>query len=220
MGRYVQLLVRGHPIHCYIFINPRTPREEGQLESKVRGLQPLLERMPQPHVTVLYPIFFIEEKPGGQQGGGTWRHGEVAGAFLGRRARTGLPDDKVRGLVIDRGTGMIGIPRNRWPRPLQRLKFTVFHEIAHCVDYGLNITPPGATERDFAGVAPTCGGASLLKRRAVEAYARWMLIPANICGEISDPAQRAVANRRVIGVLRRSPAFRSIPATWRPGRVP
>jgi hypothetical protein len=178
MPLHVPIDVLGTRIDIHIFIG------NGVSEVKARGLWPFLRRMPREHVQralVRYPIFIIRDKPGRGPGGGTWRPSEVRGAFWGRESITGVPDADLERLVLTVQKGLIGIPLNRWQRSLDLLKFTVLHEAAHSVDYEMNLSPAGATLRDFRGVRPTCGAGDLVKRHAVEAYARFILVPARIC---------------------------------------
>jgi len=131
----------------------------------------------------------------------------------GRRSlNTGIPDNDMQRLVVDRGKGLIGLSKDRWERPIRRLKFTVFHEIGHCIDFFLGLIPRGATEEDFAEMETNrCGAGSLMSRRAVEAFARSICSPNQIYHTLPSSETRAVANQRLISSLYRSPAFRSVP---------
>ena len=215
MPIHVPLPVHEHKAHFFVFLR------SGGHEGKARELGPILSRMPPEHAEVFrrYLIFVIRQKPGGGPGGGTWRPTEVFPAFRGRERRTGVSDEDLMRLVVSPERGLIGIPEDRWSRPVNLLKFTVLHEIGHAVDYCWNLSAPGAVERDYRGVRPACGGSDPVKRRVVEAYARWILGSPSICRDPVDE-NAAAANQRIIGLLRRSPALvsRSVPPDWHPGR--
>jgi hypothetical protein len=192
-------------------------------QEKVRQLERFFSRLPDQHLRVLYPIFVMERKPGGLAGGGTWPpgaaiEGEVMGAARSRN--TGVPDADIERWVVSRRTGLIGLSKDRWERPLGRLEFSVFHEVGHCVDVSLRsgLVPSGATEADFAGMeTDRCGQGSLMVRRAVEAYARYICLGGSRVYHFLPPSEtQQHANQRLINALRRSDAFRSVPATWRP----
>lgn len=209
MSLHVPLRVHSRTINLYIFIS------SPDSEAKASGLQPFLERMPEQHVHSAldrYTIFVIRAKPRGGDSGGTWLPGQVRRAFWGRESVTGVPDADLERLVLNPGKGLIGIPLDRWERPLARLKFTVLHEVGHCVDYRMNLSPPGATAGDFTGVRPVCGAADIVKRHAVEAYAR-LVLGAGICRNTA-PADAGRCNARIISLLRRAPAFSSVSSSW------
>ena len=215
MSLHVPLRIHRSTIDIHIFLN------QPDSEMKARGLAPSLQRMPEQHVQralVNYPIFILKNKPGRGPGGGTWRASQVRAAFWGREAITGVPDVELDRLVIKPGKGLIGIPQNRWTRTVNRLRFTLLHEVGHAVDYELNLSPPDATVNDFRGVRPTCGAGSMVKRHVVEAYARFILRPGAICRDSVDGETANASNLRVIRNLRRSPAFSGLPRGWRPGR--
>lgn len=213
MPRHVSINVHGTDIHFYDFIS------SPDFEAKARGMAPFFRRMPGLHVQrafARYVIFVIRLKPEGEhnprrgRSGGTWLRGQVPRLFRGHETVTGVPDADLQRLVIDRNMGLIGIPQDRWSRPLLGMKNTLLHETGHAVDYTLNLSPPCATVADFRGVRPVCGGSDELKRHAVEAYARLIFAPARICrdGDIN------VCSGRVAGVLRRAPAFAAVPDSW------
>lgn len=210
MPNHFRLQVHGAPIDFYDFIN--APDFEG----KARGLEPFFNRMPSGHVRSVFPsylIFVIRAKPRGGSGGGTWLPRQVRRAFEGREAVTGVSDADLQALVLAPGKALIGIPQDRWSRPVRSMKVTVFHEVGHAVDYSLNLSPPGATANDFRGVRPVCGGGNTLKRYVVEAYARLIYAPARICRDVEQGAM-AACSRRVSNLLRRSPAFSAVPEAW------
>ena len=210
MAEHLRLPVGGHVFDIHNFIP--TPG----WESKARGLARVFGRMPSHHRAVVFPIFIIEHKPARGRGGGTWGAHEVESMFAGHEHNTGVPDADVRRLVMARGLGLIGIPQDRWERVLSLLEFTVMHEVGHSVDIKLGLKAPGLTERDFAGVRPTCGAGDAVARRAVEAYARFIIRPGGICRDPVPEGDEAAGNRRVIGHLRASPAFRALPPGWMP----
>jgi hypothetical protein len=219
---HVPLTVHGETIHVYIFTDyPGS-------EAKARGLQPFLQRMPPQHVRgalVRYPIFVIKNKPVPAPGGGTWVRGQVRARFTGREGITGVPAADLQRLILTPGKGLIGIPINRWERNLPRLKFTVLHEVGHCVDNEMSLTQltsgRSATVADYRGMLEDrCGDGNPVARRAVEAYARYILRPGGICHETPPGEDDSACSRRMIRILRQSRAFSSVPATWRPGHVP
>jgi hypothetical protein len=126
-----KLVIRGHLVVFYSFIAMPDWRH------RVTSLTRLFERVPDAHLQRLSPIFLVNEKPGGQPGGGTWRPGTDWMRLVGggRRAeRTGVPDAELDTLIIRPHSGLIMIPRERWQRPINLLPVTVFHEVGHCVD--------------------------------------------------------------------------------------
>jgi len=210
MYEHLRVPVGGSVIDFYNFI------DSPGWQAKARGLARVLSRMPQQHLRVLFPIFIIENKPARGPGGGTWRSHEVSSMFAHHEHNTGVPDEDVQRLVITPGLGLIGIPRNRWQNPLPQLEFTVMHEVGHCVDLKLGLKAPRVRERDFDGVRPTCGAGDAVTRRVVEAYARFIIRPWGICRDRVPEGDAAAGNRRVIGHLRASPAFGSLPSNWMP----
>ena len=217
MPLHVPLLVHGVTIDTYIFLDAPV----SELNSKATGLAAFLFRMPPRHVQMAlanYRIFVIKDKPARGHGGGTWRPGEVRDAFWNKIAVTGVSNEDIQSLVLDAGKGLIGIPQDRWHRSLNLLKFTVLHEAGHTVDYALGLTPAGVSVNDYRGVTPACGAGSLVARRAVEAYARYVLVPSRICRDIVPGEAARECNRRIISLLRRSPAFVSVPPSWTPGQ--
>jgi len=211
MVEHLRLPVRGHAIDFYNFI------ASPGWEAKARGLARVFGRMPPHHLAVVFPIFIIEHKPARGPGGGTWRAHEVASMFAGHEHNTGAPDADVKRLVMTPGLGLIGIPRDRWRNALPDLEYTVMHEVGHSVDIKLGLKAPRAREQDFVGVRPTCGAGDRLTRRAVEAYARFIVSPARVCRDPVPERDLAAGNRRVIEHLRASPAFRRLPHGWMPG---
>jgi hypothetical protein len=212
MAEHLTLDVRGHTVAFHIYIDVAGSAD------KVSHLERFFQRLPDEHLAVLYPIFVIQVKPGGGNSGGTWRPGEVRSQFIGRPNRTGVPDEDVMSLVVGPGTGMIGLPRARWEKPLARLPYSVFHEVAHCIDVSLGLVPGGATEADFAGISPRrCGAPSLVTRRVIEAYARYICNPNMVLSETLETGETPVAaTARIIGHLRRSRAFNRVTSAWRP----
>jgi len=209
------LSVRGYTVNFWVFILAAGS------EQKVRQLGRFFSRLPDAHLAVLWPIYVIADRPRGGSGGGTWRAGDEVARFLGKQRVTGVPDDYIRTLIRAE-RGVMGIPRDRWRRGVSQgahpLEFTVIHEVGHCVDYQMDLTARGATERDFAGIEPICGGVGVT-RRAVEAYARYICKdsdPAMINDPVLLGESPAQAATRVIAKLRSPPAFRSVPDTWRP----
>lgn len=209
MPEHYTLSVRGRTIGFHIYV------DVPDSETKVRSLERYFARMPDPHLAIVYPIFVMHHKPGGRDGGGTWRPGEVRGALTGTRAvaNTGVPAADIE-LYVPIRQGMIGISQDRWERGTDRIPATVFHEVGHCVD-SLRLVPSGATEADFPGMTTTvCGAGSLMVRRAVEAYARAIYNPRRIFHELPAGESAAAVNDRLLTTLRRSPAFAGVPATW------
>ena len=213
---HVPLPVHGHIANVYIFV-----RFAGA-ETRARELGPLLLNMPPQQARVFdrYPIFVIQLKPHWEESGGTWLPGSVYAAFHGRSAATAVPDADVQRLVVTPGFGLIGIPRNRWERPMNLAKFTIFHEIGHAVDYEMNLAQPGIQADDYRGIRPVCGAATLLRKRLAEAYARYICRHPQLCRDPVPGEDQATCNRRVITNLRGSPAFRGVPPSWHPGVRP
>ena len=213
MAEHCPLTIRGRVIEFHIYITVPDSK------ARVRSLEPYFARMPDQHLDVLYPIFVMEHKPGGRDGGGTWRPGEVRSQVMGaaHSRNTLIPDADLELHVAARGRGMIGTTRDRWERAIARLPSTIFHEVGHCIDYSLGLIPHGAAEADFAGMnTAVCGAGNLLARRAVEAYARCIYHPSAIYHSLPPGETPAVANRRLLDTLRRSPAFHGVPPIWPP----
>lgn len=213
MPEHYSLNIRGYTVDFHVYVT--VPNSD----VKVQQLQRFFARMPDQHLAVLYPIFVMERKPGGRAGGGTWPPGLVRSQVMGagHARNTGIPDADVERLVVSRASGMIGLSRDRWERPIARLPFTVFHEVGHCVDIALGLVPGGATEADFAGMATDrCGAGNMMARRVVEAYARCICSPNAIYHTLPPRETPASANQRLLGALRRSAAFRTVPAAWQP----
>jgi hypothetical protein len=114
------------------------------------------------------------------------------------------------------GVGLIGIPGDRSRNALPELEFTVMHEVGHSVDVKLGLKAPRVREQDFVGVRPTCGAGDSVTRRAVEAYARFIVRPWSICRDPVPERDMAAGDRRVIEHLRASPAFGRLPRGWMP----
>jgi hypothetical protein len=212
MPEHHTLTIRGRAIGFHIYVT--VPDSE----AKVRSLERYFTRLPDPHLDIVYPIFVMEHKPGGRDGGGTWRPGEVRSQVMGaaHTRNTLVPDADIETYVTSRGLGMIGISRDRWERPVARIPATVFHEVGHCVD-SLGLVPHGAGEADFPGMnTHACGAGSPLVRRAVEAYARTIYNPRHIYHDLPPGAAAATVNAQLLATLRRSPAFRTVPAGWPP----
>jgi hypothetical protein len=190
------------------------------LAARVARLAPFFSRLPDAHLAVLYPIFIMLNKPGGRAGGGTWPSGIVAANFMGaaQSANTGIPPADIKLHALSRRQGIIGLSEDRWGRPMGRLEFTVMHEVGHCVHNALGgVIPTSGSPPDFRGMrTDRCGASDLTERRAVEAYARYICRPHGIAHDPVPGETDAETNRRLIGELRRSPAFLTVPASWRP----
>jgi hypothetical protein len=182
---------------------------------RIATLERLLQRLPAAHVPAIYPIFVIDVKPAGGLSGGTWTPGRVRTGFRGRTARTGVPDAELDRIVPE-GTGLIGIPQNRWAgrEPMA----TVLHEIGHAIDIQLDLTPPWLRVEHLLGVRPVCGDASPVARHAVEAYARWITNPSLVCRDLPPGQTQVQADNRIFATLAATPAFRLVPQTWDPSR--
>lgn len=209
IGRHHQVNARGVTIDVYDYVH------SAGTAARLQSVQHVLERMPDPHLSVVYPILLVEHKPNRGRGGGSWRATEVRG-FVGHVRDTGVPDEDVEALLARR-TGVIGIPRDRWEREPGYMIATVMHEVAHSVDYELGLRPDGARPTDFAGVRPTCGAGHPLVRHVVECYARYIVNPATICRDAVPGQTQAEASRVVAALLRRAPAFHGVSPSWRPG---
>jgi len=215
MEQYVAK-VRGHAVAFYSYV------DSPGFMSKVRQLERFFERLPDRHLAALYPIFAMENKPGGRAGGGTWRPDEVRSNFSrpGHERNTGIPFSEFERLVLPYNQGVIGLSRDRWERPMGRLEFTVMHEVGHCIDSAFGpsgLLPRRVREADFEGMATNrCGAGGAMTRRAVEAYARMICRPSRVFHNRPLRESAAHANERLIGALRRSPAFRDVPEAWMP----
>ena len=199
------------PLHVY----GRTARDVPSVKAKSAQVETFLRRMPAAHLRTLYPIFVVDRKPGGiTTDGGYWTPGQVT-LWLGREQKTGVPDADIRTYVLSRSrTGIIGMTATAWESP--NFERALFHEIAHCLHTTLGILPEGATVDDYLGVPNP--GANNPGELAAQAYQRFIL-GRMICQQPPLPADQSIAacTARVIQMLRRSPAFRSLPANWRPG---
>jgi hypothetical protein len=200
-----------------LFVYGRTAADLARVKNKASIAERLLHRMPATHVRVLDPIFVVDRFPGGKEDdGGYFRPGREASRWMGRERNTGVPDADLRSHVFSRPrSGIIGMTARAWESAT--FERALFHEIAHSVDTHLGLVPPNATKEDFRGVPNP--GADVVGELAAQAYFRFILNPAGVCQENLLPAgvSMAACNARVIGLLRRAPAFRSLPAAWMPG---
>jgi hypothetical protein len=192
---------------------------------RIRELEPYFYKLPRQHLVAIYPIFVINLKPGGDPSGGTWKPEQVHGDFTRPEqiANTHVPLAKIKAHAISQNRGVIGIPRNRWERPIESTRdipgrhITVMHEVAHSIDFSLGLSPRGATEAVYDGivVGRECNARPELARRAAVAYRRFIMrIP--LCDVPLPGELQAAGNARLIRVLRSSPAFASVPLTWNP----
>lgn len=212
MPEHHSVNVRGRTLDFHIYVDVPNSVE------KIRQLERFLNRLPDAHLALVYPIFVMERKPAGRLGGGTWTPGQVRTEFMGHTRNTAIPDADVELYAATRGTGIIGLSRDRWLRPMGRLEFTLFHEIGHCIDFQLGLVPPGATAASFEGMMTNrCGAGGMIVRRAVEAYARYICAPSRVYhSPLPAAANPATINSGLIATLRSSPAFRNVPSTWQP----
>ncbi len=184
---------------------------------KARSLRPNFQRMPFSHLRLVYPIFVVPYLPRHGTTGGCYRPNQVR-RWLGQDHETGVSDADLERFVIGPGSGIIGIPKGKWEA--DGFKWTVLHEVAHSVDYARNyrLYPAGTTAADFDGVTAFPEGTTNVSEHAVEVYARIIGQAPNICCDTAEFARRgesqSAADQRVAGILRRSPAFRSIPLSW------
>lgn len=214
-GEHHALVIRGHTINFYIYVN--NPHSV----NKVQQLEPFFSRVPDQHLTALYPIFIMDKKPGGRQGGGTWKPEQVPRSFTGTAQirNTGIPAADIEQLVINPGKGMIGLSNDRWDRSIGRLEFTVFHEVGHCIDFSFppeGLVPANARSTDYNGMASDrsrCGAGNSRIRQAVEAYARYVCSPSRIFHNLPPSESAALANQRLLSTLRRTSAFSSVPSS-------
>lgn len=207
----VTILDKVLEFYCYIDIT--------DFETKVQALVPYFRAMEPVHLRAVWPIFVMELKPGGRPQGGTWKPADVASNFLssGQVRNTGIPAEDIQSLVIDRGLGLIGIPRNRWARPERRLKFTVLHEVGHNIDFCFQpggLVPGGAGPDDFPGMnTSACGSGNHMVRRAVEAYSNSICRPTQIYHDLPHGMTAHACNRQLLETLHRSAAFRAVTTT-------
>jgi hypothetical protein len=146
---------------------------------------------------------------------GYWKDTEV-NRWLRRQRRTGVPDQDIywhTSRYRRARAGIIATTREAMLRGIYH--FSVLHEMAHSVDHHLGLIPPRATLHSFRGVRyprPRIG------EYAAEAYARFMINPSNVCRTGNVPAGETMSTcrRRLIEVLRDSPAFTSLPRSWMP----
>jgi hypothetical protein len=212
---HFSLTIRGRQIDFHIYVNVSGSA------GKVRQLEPYFLRLPDQHLAVLYPVVFVmHHKPGGRDGGGTWRANEVPVQVMGaaHSANTLVPDADIQRWVVARHIGMIGLSQDRWERPIGRLVGSMFHEVAHCIHYELGgLVFAGASAADFPGMATDrCDVADLLVRQATEAYARYVYSPGAIYHTLPPGQSPSAVNSRLIASLRRAPAFRTVPASGVP----
>ncbi len=193
--------------HCYANI----PAAQTRIQSLAR----YFGRMPRAHLNVIDPIFIVDRFPGGRAtSGGYWKPQEVR-LWLGKERNTGVPDEDIQQYVGGPGgRGIIGVSRAAFVRGIYQ--FSVMHEVAHSVDHHLGIVPPQATVNDFRGVRYP---GNSVGEYAAEAYARLIINRRRVCRDENIPRgeNMSTCSRRLIGVLRRSPAFRTLPADWLPG---
>ena len=185
------------------------------LERRIQTILSNLERLPPGHIDVIDPIFIVNRFPGGRTtGGGYWSPGAVRNQWLGRFNATGVPDEDIQAYVLSQpNTGIVGITKAAFLRDIYL--FTIFHELAHSVDYHLGIVPAGSTVDHFRGVHYPSKN---VNEYAAEAYARFILVPSRICrtGNIPVGENSNTCSQRLINVLMESPAFRRVPRYWRP----
>jgi hypothetical protein len=217
MPEYVNLKVAPYPVDIYIYVN--SPNARGKAEQ----LGIFFGRLPADHLRVLYPIIVMNKKPGGLNGGGTWTAPEVPSNFraAGHERNTGVPNADVQRIFTQHGSrGLIGISKDRWDRPVERLKFTVMHEVGHCVHNSFRpggLLASGVRVADLEGMLTTkCGAGDPLERRIVEVYNNYICGSPRISHVPVPRESQQATNSRLIGHLRRSPAFRNVPERWRP----
>ncbi len=213
MAEHHSVTIRRTTIAFHIYVT------HPQSAAKVTALQPFLARLPDEHLSLLYPIFVMNHKPRGGNGGGTWPLAEVSSSFThtDQINNTGIPLVDIQTYVLTPAQGIIGLTRDRWERPMGYLEFSLLHEVAHVINLRLGLVPHGATDATFAGMNTNrCGDGNMIVRRAVECYARYICRPSAVYHELPEGETAAQANSRLIRALRSSPAFQHVPETWRP----
>jgi hypothetical protein len=167
------LEIRQVTIRIYDFL------DHPQSVNKVAQLKPYFEYMPDSHLAVLYPILIVEQTQGGGSGGGTLSASGVS-AFMNHTHQTGVSDaDFQRVMDSHPDQGVCVVPRERWERTTPYI--TLFHEVAHAVDYVLHLTPDARyTQADVASVTPACRAGTPYSRHVVEAYARMVYARGDI----------------------------------------
>ncbi|MEQ1763329.1 MAG: hypothetical protein ABL984_09325 [Pyrinomonadaceae bacterium] len=217
MSEHVTLNVGGASIDIYLYV------ESAGSRAKAEQLASVFSRMPTPHVGVIYPIIVMNRKPGGRQGGGTWTLPNVVTDFSspGHEANTGVPNADVQQIVAESGRGgLIGITLDRWVPPISRVRFTVMHEVGHCLHNSFRpggLLASGVNIDDLAGMLPNrCGAANPLEKRIVEVYSNYICAPSAVFHAAVPGETAHQTNSRLVGHLRRSRAFESVPETWQP----
>ncbi len=217
MPEFVNLKVGPAGVDIYIYVD--TPNSV----AKANELERFFRRLPVDHLRVLYPIVIMDHKPGMYgRGGGTYTPGEVPRYFTSaaHERRTGVPNQDIQDIFTSHGSrGLIAIPKDRWERPIDRLINTIFHEVGHCVHNSFpprGLIAPGLALPDLNGVDVICGGAGDIMPRVVELYARYICIRGRIAHHVVPGETIIATNRRMIGYLRSSEAFRNVPESWNP----
>lgn len=186
------------------------------VEMRVRSVMESVRRMPAQHLAVLDTILVVEQFPGRRTtGGGYWKNNELS-LWMSRENVTGVPALDIRWHTSHyrrANAGIIALTRTAMMSSVYQL--SVLHEIAHSVDNHIGITLPGATVNDFRGVhyhAPRPG------EYAADAYSRFIFNPNRVCDlrHLPEGENMRTCSQRLIALLRRSPAFASLPANWTP----
>jgi len=96
-------------------------------------------------------------------------------------------------------TGIVGITKAAFVRDIYL--FTVFHELAHSVDYHLGIVPAGSTVDHFRGVHYPSEN---VNEYTAETYARFILVPTEFVAQeiyLWAETKSNACSQRLINVL-------------------
>ncbi len=218
MSEFVNLKIGSSGVSFYIYVNTPNSRQ------KVLDLESYFRRMPMEHLRVLYPIVIMNHKAGGRDGGGTWTATEVPTNFArpGHERNTGVPNADIQNIFREHGSrGLIGISKDRWERPIGRLIFTIFHEVSHCIQSSFNtggLVASGLRLNDLNGMTEReCrSGLNAVTKRMLAVYTHAICAPSQIYHNRVSGETANETNARMLGHLRRSPAFRTVLQAWSP----
>lgn len=198
--------------------------QPNRIETVTDEIARCLANMPPQHHQYIVPIYIVPALPGGRPTGSGYYPKNPDNPYgmhiwLGRSARTGVPDGLVQEHIAREDVpGIVAITHARINDPNARIyHLSALHETAHSIQNGgLSLTPPGTR---VEALAQTYARApNNLEEHAAEAYSRWIGQPARVCRQDKLPAGESMGacTRRVTQTLRRSAAFQTVPADWSP----